>query len=249
LRFRPTLYAAAGLLLFLAFWEAVPALGLIQSTLLPPPSVLPKAFMREFSSGLWAQYVSLSLNHYILGFLVGSGLGTLLGVITGMSIQLEWALAWVVRLLRPIPNLAWAPFAIIWFGVDQANAIFIISIGVFWIAFFAALGAVHGVDRDLIEVADAFGFRSAPERLLKVLLPAATPGILIGLRTALGQAWMAVVAAELSGVSGLGSRMMQASSLLATDIVVVYMLTMAVLYGFMDAGFVFAQSRLMRWKP
>jgi NitT/TauT family transport system permease protein len=60
---------------------------------------------------------------------------------------------------------------------------------------------------------------------------------------------MAVVAAELSGVSGLGSRMMQASSLLATDIVVVYMLTMAVLYGFMDAGFVFAQSRLMRWKP
>jgi len=57
------------------------------------------------------------------------------------------------------------------------------------------------------------------------------------------------VAAELSGVSGLGSRMMQASSLLATDIVVVYMLTMAVLYGFMDAGFVFAQSRLMRWKP
>ena len=60
---------------------------------------------------------------------------------------------------------------------------------------------------------------------------------------------MAVVAAELSGVSGLGSRMMQASSLLATDIVVVYMLTMAVLYGIMDAGFVFAQSKLLRWKP
>ena len=249
MRFRPTLYAAAGLLLFLAFWEAVPALGLIQSTLLPPPSVLPKAFMREFSSGLWAHYVSLSLNHYILGFLVGAGLGTLLGVITGMSIQLEWALAWVVRLLRPIPNLAWAPFAIIWFGVDEANAIFIISIGVFWIAFFAARGAVRGVDRDLIEVADAFGFRSAPERLLKVLLPAATPGILIGLRTALGQAWMAVVAAELSGVSGLGSRMMQASSLLATDIVVVYMLTMAALYGLMDAAFIAAQGRLLKWKP
>jgi sulfonate transport system permease protein len=158
-------------------------------------------------------------------------------------------LSWVVRLLRPIPNLAWAPFAIIWFGVDQANAVFIISIGVFWIAFFAALGAVRGVDRDLIEVADAFGFRSAPERLVKVLLPAATPGILIGLRTALGQAWMAVVAAELSGVSGLGSRMMQASSLLATDIVVVYMLTMAALYGIMDAGFIALQNRLLKWKP
>lgn len=249
LRLRPTLYAALGLIIFLAIWEAVPGFGLIQSNLLPPPSALPKAFLRELNSGMWAKYVALSLNHYVLGFLVGSGLGTALGVATGMSTRLEWALAWVVRLLRPIPNLAWAPFAIIWFGVDQANAVFIISIGVFWIAFFAAMGAVHGVDRDLIEVANAFGFRSAPERLIKVVLPAATPGILIGLRTALGQAWMAVVAAELSGVSGLGSRMMQASSLLATDIVVVYMLTMAALYGIMDAGFIVMQKRLLKWKP
>jgi sulfonate transport system permease protein len=245
---RPLLYAALGLLVFLLIWEAVPGFGLIQASLLPPPSALPKAFMREFNSGLWAKYIALSLNHYILGFLVGAGLGTALGVVTGMSKQLEWSLAWVIRLLRPIPNLAWAPFAIIWFGVDQANAIFIISIGVFWIAFFSAMGAVHGVDRDLIEVANAFGFRSAHERLIKVVLPAATPGILIGLRTSLGQAWMAVVAAELSGVSGLGSRMMQASSLLATDLVVVYMLTMAALYGIMDAGFIVLQNRLLTWK-
>lgn len=249
MRIRPTLYAAIGLAAFLLFWEAVPRLGLVQSSLLPPPSELPKAFMREFRSGLWSQYVGLSLNHYVLGFLVGAGLGTIMGVATGMFLSLEWLLAWVVRLLRPIPNLAWAPFAIIWFGVDQANAIFIISIGVFWIAFFAAHGAIRAVDRDLVEVADAFGFRSGPEKLVKVLLPAATPGILIGLRTALGQAWMAVVAAELSGVSGLGSRMMQASSLLATDIVVVYMLTMAALYGIMDAGFMIAQGRLLKWKP
>jgi NitT/TauT family transport system permease protein len=166
-----------------------------------------------------------------------------------MYLPLDWLSAWVVRLLRPIPNLAWAPFAIIWFGVEQAAAVFIISIGVFWIVYFAAQSAIRSVDRDLIEVADAFGFRSGRERLVKVLLPGAIPGILVGLRTALGQAWMAVVAAELNGVSGLGSRMMQASSLLATDIVVVYMLTMAALYGLMDAGFVFAQTRLMRWKP
>ena len=193
--------------------------------------------------------VAMSLGHYLLGFIVGAGLGAILGVFTGMSGLLEDLLAWVVRLLRPIPNLAWAPFAIIWFGVDQAAAVFIISIGVFWITFFAAHGAIRAVDRDLIEVAEAFGFRSGPAKLVKVLAPAALPGILIGLRTALGQAWMAVVAAELNGVSGLGSRMMQASSLLATDIVIVYMLTMAALYGVMDAGFMFAQGRLLRWKP
>jgi len=249
LRQKQLLLSALGLLAFVLVWELVPKLSLVSQSLLPAPSDLPAAFMREFRSGVWFEMVLLSLDHYLMGFIWGAGLGVIFGVLTGMYLNIEWALAWVVRLLRPIPNLAWAPFAIIWFGVDQAAAVFIISIGVFWIVFFAAQGAIRGVDRELIELADAFGFRSGPERLVKVLLPAATPGILVGLRTALGQAWMAVVAAELSGVSGLGSRMMQASSLLATDIVVVYMLTMAVLYGVMDAGFVFAQSRLMRWKP
>ena len=123
---------------------------------------------------------------------------------------LEASLAWVIRVLRPIPGLAWVPFAILWFGIDATAAIFIIGIGVFWISYFAAHGAVRAVDRDLIEVAEAFGFRRADQKLIKVILPAAAPGILAGLRTALGQAWMAVVAAEIFGVPGLGQRMMQA---------------------------------------
>ena len=103
-------------------------------------------------------------------------------------------------------------------------------------------------DRDLIEVASAFGFRSAHERLFKILLPAAMPGILVGLRTSLGQAWMAVVAAEIFGVPGVGQRMIQASSLLATELVVVYMLTMAALYGVLDTLFVAFQGWVLRWK-
>ena len=70
----------------------------------------------------------------------------------------------------------------------------------------------------------------------------------LGLRTALGQAWMAVVAAELFGVPGLGQRMMQASSLLSTDVVVVYMLTMAALYGLIDTLFLSLQGRLLGWR-
>lgn len=249
MRNKPAYLSAIGLLAFLVIWEIAPKLSLVPNSLLPAPSDLPPAFLKEFRSGIWFEMVRLSLSHYLIGFAWGAGLGAILGVITGMYLNIDHLLAWVVRLLRPIPNLAWAPFAIIWFGVDEAAAVFIISIGVFWIVFFAAQGAIRGVDRDLIEVAEAFGFRSGPERLVKVLLPAATPGILVGVRTALGQAWMAVVAAELSGVSGLGSRMMQASSLLATDIVVVYMLTMAALYGIMDALFMFAQGKLLQWKP
>jgi sulfonate transport system permease protein len=239
----------AGLVAFLLVWEAAPRLGLATRTLLPTPSDLPAAFMRELASGIWLKSVGLSLSHYMMGLIVGAGAGVGLGILTGMSGVAEGLFAWVSRVLRPIPGLAWVPFAIIWFGVNPSGAVFIIAIGVFWIVYFATHGAIRGVDRDLVEVAKAFGFTSPLERLVKVLLPAATPGVLVGLRTALGQAWMAVVAAELFGVSGLGSRMMQASSLLATDIVVVYMLTMAALYGLMDAIFMAAQGRLMQWKP
>ena len=243
-----TLLAAAGLAAFLGFWEALPRLGLINPAFLPPPSTIPAAFLKELSLGVWPEAVASSLSHYVVGLSAGAGMGIGLGLLSGMFRPFEAATAWIVRLLRPIPGLAWVPFAIIWFGVQPSAAVFIIAIGVFWIVFFATQGAVRGVDRDLVEVAQAFGFRSPWARLTKILLPAATPGILVGVRTALGQAWMAVVAAEIFGVPGVGARMMQASSLLSTDIVVVYMLTMAALYGLFDSAFVALQGWLLRWR-
>lgn len=245
---RATALSALGLLAFLGLWEAVPRLEIVNPAFLPPPSTIPAAFWKEVVGGTWFEAVVESLSHYVVGLGVGAGAGMVLGMAAGMFRWFEALTAWIVRLLRPIPGLAWVPFAIIWFGVQPSAAVFIIAIGVFWIVFFATQGAVRGVDRDLIEVAQAFGFRGPFARLTKILLPAATPGILIGIRTALGQAWMAVVAAEIFGVPGIGQRMMQASSLLSTDIVVVYMLTMAALYGLFDTAFVALQGWLLRWR-
>jgi sulfonate transport system permease protein len=236
-----------GLVVFLLGWELAIRMSGAQQ-LLPMPSQLPGALAREIRSGIWQDCVVASLSHYLIGLFIGVVLGVLAGTITGMSVTAEQSLSWVNRVLRPIPGLAWVPFAIMWFGVDEKAAIFIIAVGVFWIVFFATHGAIRNVDRDLMEVALAFGYRSPFSRLTKVAFPAALPGIAIGVRTSLGQAWMAVVAAELSGVAGLGQRMSQASSLLATDIVVVYMLTMAALYGLMDVAFSLVTSRLLAWK-
>jgi NitT/TauT family transport system permease protein len=247
-RLKAALLAAFGFAVFIAIWEAAPRLGFVPESILPPPSALPRAFMRELNSGIWLSSMLLSLRNYLAGLVIGCTLGVMLGIATGMSVTLEAALAWVVRLLRPIPGLAWVPFAILWFGIDPSAAIFIIGIGVFWISYFAALSAVRAVERDFIELAEAYGFRRADQKLMKVILPAAAPGIMAGLRTALGQAWMAVVAAEIFGVPGLGQRMMQASNLLASDIVIIYMATMAALYGIIDTIFVAIQERLLRWK-
>jgi NitT/TauT family transport system permease protein len=247
-RTRALALAISGFVAFLLIWEAIPRLGLVNPALLPGPTALPAAFWREVTSGIWLDSVEASLSHYVLGLAIGAALGVIFGTITGMFRTAEAATAWIVRVLRPIPGLAWVPFAIIWFGVSTTAALFIIGVGVFWIVFFAAQGGVRSVDRDLIEVAEAFGFRSPWARLVKIVWPAALPSILVGLRTALGQAWMSVVAAEIFGVTGVGQRMMQASSLLATETVVVYMLTMAALYGAFDTGFVALQNWLLRWK-
>ncbi len=237
-----------GLAIFLAIWEAVPDSGLLPSSLLPPPSAIPGAFWREVTGGQWLPALGHSLWHYLAGLLIGTVSGIAVGIAAGLSRGLDEGLSWVVRVLRPIPGLAWVPFAILWFGISSGAALFIIAIGVFWINLFATTAAVRAVDPDLIELANAFGRRDQWSKLWPVILPAAAPGILAGVRTGLGQAWMAVVAAELFGVPGIGQRMNQAASLIASEIVVVCMLTIAVLYGVMDMLFLVVQRRIMRWQ-
>lgn len=240
--------SAGGLALLLAAWEAVSRAGLVSVVLMPPPSAVVPAFLKEVERGVWGAMVLESLGHYTLGLAIGAALGIGVGVAVALSPTVEAAQAWTARLLRPIPPLAWIPFAIIWFGIERTSAVFIISIGVFWINYFTAIGAVKAVDRQLVEMADAFGHRSVAARLSKVILPGALPGILAGLRASVGQGWMVVVAAELFGIPGVGQRMMEASGLLATDIVIVYMLTIALLYGIADFAFVRVQRRLLAWQ-
>jgi NitT/TauT family transport system permease protein len=245
---RPLLLAAAGLAGFVLLWQASSWLGLVSSLTLPPPFGLPATFWREIVSGAWVRTVLESLGHYLLGLGIGTALGIALGIATALFPTLDDLLSWVVRLLRPVPGIAWVPFAIVWFGISQTAATFIIAIGVFWINYFAAYGAAKAIDKDLLEVADAFGHRGTAAKLFKIVLPGSAAGILAGIRTGIGQAWMSVVAAELFGIPGLGQRMMQASSLLATEIVVVYMITIAALYGLTDTLFVLLRDRLLRWQ-
>jgi NitT/TauT family transport system permease protein len=244
---RSAVLPIAGIAVLLLLWEGLARSGLMGPTLIPPPSKVPAAFFSEVANGFWGAAVVASLGHYFVGVGLGSLLGIALGVAAAMAPRFNALQSGVVRVLRPIPPLAWIPFAIIWFGISQSAAAFVIAIGVFWINYFATLTAVETIDRDLIELARAFGHGRLLPRLLKVVLPAASPGILSGLRAGLGQGWMTVVAAELFGIPGIGQRMMDASGLLATDIVVLYMLTIALLYSLCDALFQALSRRTLAW--
>ncbi len=240
--------SATGLVAFFVAWEALARSGIAPGLLLPPPSRLPEAIVGEIKAGYWLAMIGHSLWHYLIGLTVGSVLGIGFGIACALSVRTEAATAWVVRMLRPIPAIAWIPFAIIWFGVTETAAAFIIAITVFWLNFFATLTAVRSVDKDLLEMGAAFGQTGLGARLSKLVLPGAAPGILAGMRAGLGQGWMTVVAAELFGIPGIGLRMMEASGLLATHVVVLYMVTIAALYGLTDFLFVRLQDRLLEWQ-
>jgi NitT/TauT family transport system permease protein len=240
--------ASSGLVAFLLLWEGIARSGWVETHLLPPPLSLPETLVSEIREGFWQTMVWASLRHYTVGFVLGSVLGVSLGVLVALFPKVEASQAWLARVFRPIPPLAWIPFAIIWFGISETAAAFIISIGIFWINYFTAMAAVQAVDKDLIEVARAFGHRSFFALLRRVILPGAAPGILSGLRAGLGQGWMTVVAAELFGIAGIGQRMIEASGLLASEVVVLYMFSIALLYGVSDYIFVRIQSKLLQWQ-
>jgi len=240
--------SATGLVGFLLIWEAIARSGWVETHLLPPPSGLPCSLVSEIQLGFWQSMVWASLRHYTVGFVLGSFFGVTLGILVALFPRVEASQAWLARIFRPIPPLAWIPFAIIWFGISETAAAFIISIGIFWINYFTAMAAVQAVDKDLIEVARAFGHRSFVALLRKVILPGAAPGILSGLRAGLGQGWMTVVAAELFGIAGIGQRMIEASGLLASEVVVLYMFSIALLYGISDYIFVRVQNKVLEWQ-
>lgn len=247
-RFRRPLLGLTGFVAFISFWWFAYHQGWTPGNTLPNPLTLPQDFLREWRSGVWLKSVRSSLIHYLWGLGTGTGLGLSVGVAAGIFRTFDELHSWVARVLRPIPPLAWVFFAIAWFKVSHAGAAFVIAIGVFWVNYFASYAAVKSVDPDYLELARSFGHKSLWGRLSTIILPSASPGILAGVRTGLGQAWMILIAAELLGVPGMGQEMNAAASLLAFQPVAVYMLTISAFYTVGDILFRVLESRLLRWQ-
>jgi NitT/TauT family transport system permease protein len=110
----------------------------------------------------------------------------------------------LVQIFRPISPLAWIPIAILWFGVGDLAAIFLIFVGCFFPLLLTAMNAVHNIPADYINAGRNFGL-SQRAFVSRILYPAVVPQLLVGLRITLGVAWLVVVAAEMISVnSGLG---------------------------------------------
>jgi NitT/TauT family transport system permease protein len=258
---RQWLRGVVGTGLFLLIWQvaAMP----VPTFLLPTPIEVARAFVVELTApavfevpltgaeiGLTRLLVNLidSLYHYIPGLVVGGAAGIAAGIAMGWSSLLNEAFTPIQRVLRPIPPLAWIAFAIVWLGVNHSGAAFIVGIGAFWVNFYNAYAGVEGVTQSSKEVAASLGVDDDLTMIRKVVIPSATPEIMTGIRTSIGQGWMIVVAAELFGAPGIGFQIINAAQNLSLDVSVAYMFVISLVFLVSDGVFRRVERRVLVWR-
>jgi NitT/TauT family transport system permease protein len=197
---------------------------------------------------LWAD-IGDSLRRVALGFGTAAVIGIPLGLTLGWYPAANQVLNPVLQILRPISPIAWIPIAIILFGIGDHAAIFLIFLGAFFPIVVACVSGVSNVPTIFRRAGRNFGLSPA-QILARVVFPAALPQILIGLRIALGIAWLVVVAAEMIAVdSGLGYLVIDSrNSGKRYDLVVAAMLVIGIIGLALDIGFRRLEKiRSVRW--
>ncbi len=185
-------------------WWLVAEFTEMPDYLLPSPSQVVTAGVELSQTGLLWTYIAISLQRVFLGFAIGATIGLALGSLVGLSKTASALFAPILGAIRAVPSLAWVPLLQIYLGIFEEPKITLIAIGALFPVFTTVAGALRHVDPHLVEAGRAFGL-GRTRLLLTVQLPAVVPAIVSGLRLALAQAWLFLVAAELIASSiGLG---------------------------------------------
>jgi NitT/TauT family transport system permease protein len=190
-------------------WELVSRFGPWPSWLFPGPLAVAESIARMAGDGRLAAAVARSLARLAQGYVISVALGVPLGVALARSETLRRALRPIVLGLQALPSICWLPLAILWFGLAESAILFVVVMGSLLAVAIASEDAVAGVDPVLLRAAGTLGIRG-PRFHLGVLLPAALPGILTGLKLGWSFAWRALMAGELLFVAGGLGQLLQA---------------------------------------
>lgn len=232
----------------LAAWETAPRLGLIDSYLLPPISGILVDLGRMALTGELFVHIGTSLLRVLAGFLIGAAVGGGLGMAVGLSRRTERMLDPTLQAVRSIPSLAWVPLLLLWMGIDEAPKVTLVAIGAFFPVYLNVVAGIRSVDRKLVEVGQIYGFGQA-ELVRRIILPAALPSVITGLRTGLGIGWLYVVAAEMIAASaGLGFVLTDGRELSRADLIFGSILLLALSGKVTDGLLLRAERRLLAWR-
>jgi NitT/TauT family transport system permease protein len=229
-------------LVLLGIWWTASALGAFPTGTVPAPDEVAVAFWGELTTGRLLDDAIASLYRVAWGFLSAVITGVPLGLVIGRSLSTRAALMPWINFFRSLSPIAWIPFAIVWFGIGDPPAIFIIFLATFFQLVLATAAAAGSVPKVYYRVAEDMALRGR-DILFRVTLPAILPQLVTALRVAIGVAWMVLVAAEMIAVrSGLGFLIVDARNGLRMDLVVCGMITI----GAIGIGLDFAFARLAR---
>ncbi|MGD1022584.1 MAG: ABC transporter permease [Candidatus Sulfotelmatobacter sp.] len=188
----------------LLVWELFARLGMLPPNWLPAPTVVGRTIYQLAVAGdLW-KHAGITIARVAMGFLLGASAGTLFGGLTGYLPVARKLLDPSLQALRSVPSIAWVPLFLLWLGIQETSKITLIALGAFFPVYLNLSVAVRHVDPKLLEVGKLYRLSSF-QMVRRLVLPAALPEYIVGLRSGLGLAWMFVVAAELLGASsGIG---------------------------------------------
>ncbi|MCX5008800.1 ABC transporter permease [Streptomyces sp. NBC_00638] len=246
---RTALRTAAGLLLpvaLLIVWQLAAASGSYNRSQLPAPADVLEAARSLLARDELGHHIAISVQRVLIGFAVGAALGLLLGGLVGLSRTARAVLAPTIHAIRAVPSLAWVPLLLLWLGIGETPKITLVAIGAFFPVYTTVSAGLDHVDPRLEELGLAYG-RRGPALLVQVLVPAAAPAVLSGLRLGLAQGWLFLVAAELIASSmGLGFLLIDSENTGRTDILFLAILLLALLGKASDALLGAAEHHVVR---
>ncbi len=242
---------ALALILALILWYWYAVFIVQNSFLLPSPYDVLLAFISLVKKGILLTDITTSFVHFGIGLGMALLIGIPIGIAMGWSRKFDAFLDPVVELLRPIPPLAWIPFAIIWFGFTSLSAGFVIFIGAVFPILINTYSGFRSVPRIYVEAGKMLGCTRSADLIRFIAFPSALPSVAAGIRIATGVGWMCLVAAELFGVSnsGLGMNLWHYYDLHQMDVVVVYMILLGLIGLAIDMIFRYWIDRhFLKWR-
>jgi sulfonate transport system permease protein len=230
-------------------WQAASMAGLISPRTLAAPSTVLVSAWELTVSGELPHNLLVSLARVAVGLGIGLTLGIGFALVAGLSRLGEEVVDSTLQMLRTLPFLALVPLFILWFGIGETPKIALVALGTMFPVYLTLFAGIRGVDPKLVEAGRVFGL-DRRGLVRHVVLPGALPSGLVGLRYALGSAWLSLVIAEqINATSGIGFLINDARDFLRTDVIVVGLLVYALLGLGADALVRLIERRALAWRP
>lgn len=236
-------------IVLVALWQVLSSAGVLEDDTLASPVTIAQTAARMWADGTIQSAVLTSVFRVVVGLAIGLVVALVLATLAGLFRIGEDVIDAPMQMLRTVPVIGLIPLLIIWFGIDEQPKIILVALAATFPLYMNLYGGIRNVDSSLVEAARTLGLGWFGQ-VRHVILPSAMPQALIGLRYALGTAWLALVFGEtINATSGIGYEMNKAREFFATDVIVVCLALYAILGLVADMIVRGLERGLLSWRP